>query len=98
MLYDKKWDKEVKVVDEVGQALLKAADFIEEYGWCQGRVEESDGRVCMLGAISYVTDGHWNSPYKKIASLLGVPGSVWNDRPERTAEEVTAFLRHAAYQ
>lgn len=105
MLYDTKWDKEVKVVDEVGQILLKMADYIEKHGWCQGRLENPCGAVCARGALFKVTT---NPVYQNVEARLSkcVGGERdpvnnvvnWNNAPERTKEEVVAMMRHAAYQ
>jgi hypothetical protein len=106
MLYDKKWDKEVKVVDEVGKMILKAADWLEEHGWCQGWMDDDRGRSCAMGAVWNVTKDMkiYVVAARRIgraASIdYGSPSSVvrWNDKPGRTAEEVMAIMRHAASQ
>jgi hypothetical protein len=107
MLYDKKWDKEVKV-DKVGQVLLKAADYIEKHGWCQKEAFSPDGRACMLGGIYAACGGEFRE-----AGLIDTPPNYdkaverivkfapelggWNDQPHRTKNEVVAVLRKAAY-
>ena len=104
MLYDKKWDKEVKVGDEVGQALLKAADYIEEHGHCKGVLYNDEGAVCFRGAFIKIEALELLDLAELRLKDLGVPhkgymGVVdWNNAPERTAEEVIAMMRHAAYQ
>jgi hypothetical protein len=45
--------------------LLKAADYIEEHGWCQNRPVTNDGRVCMTGAMLMVLCG---TPYLQAAT------------------------------
>lgn len=107
MLYDKKWDKEVKV-DEVGEVLLKAADYIEKYGWCQEAAFSPDGRACLLGGIYaacgglrrdaglYDTPPNYDKAVSRIAKFAPNLG-VWNDHPHRTKDEVVAVLRKAAY-
>lgn len=117
MLYDKKWDKEVKVVDEVGRVLLEAADYIDKHWWAQW-FRTLDGRVCAMGAIASVEGctgysassagnlPNYDNAANRILMALGRPLSAvapnvvgyWNDERGRTAEEVTALLRYAAYQ
>ena len=31
--------------------LLKAAQILDERGWCQGSLRDSEGRVCIAGAV-----------------------------------------------
>lgn len=107
MLYDKKWDKEVKV-DEVGEVLLKAADYIEKYGWCQSVAFSPDGRACLLGGIYAGCGGfsrdkvlpdvppNYDNAVSRVAKFAPDLG-YWNDQPCRTKDEVVAVLRKAAY-
>lgn len=88
-------------------AFLKAADYIEQHGWCQQVLQDMDGRVCLLGALSFVASGSLCS-----VRLVGQVGRylkrtgltkrgtavVWNDKPGRTKEEVVAVLRGAAME
>lgn len=83
--------------------LLKAADYIDGHGWCQGAIADEEGRVCAVGAITMVTGG-LDAPMGTrldvellLYKYLGeIPVPDWNDRPERTKEQVTAALRSAA--
>ena len=107
MLYDKKWNQEVKV-DEVGELLLKAADVVERKGWCQCRLRTPSGRVCVMGAV-LVAHGEdietpfYDHPYwldKAMGRIQNVTNRwppEWNDQGGRTAEEVVSVLRQAAY-
>jgi hypothetical protein len=64
------------VVDEVGQVLLKAADLIKERGLAKGTQRDTDGSLCVHGAIS--------------VALFGEPWKVGGDtEPE---ERLGAFL------
>lgn len=92
------------LVDETGQVLLDAADYIERHGWCQYIVEDNQGRVCIGGAISAAaSNSDQDDLYvyalvrldKYLHSYKLVP--FWNDTPGRTKEEVIAALRAAAY-
>ncbi len=105
MLYDKKWDKEIKVVDEVGQCLLRAADYMEKHGHCKGVSRDKSGRVCLMGSLLHSAGLEfwmWRKAVglpacRRLKKILGMELAKWNDMPERTAEEVTAMLRYAAY-
>ncbi len=105
MLYDTKWDKEV-LLDEVGEILLKAADYIDKHGWCQRRAFIGK-KACLLGAVAAVIDGGigtatitptaaYEKAYCRLAKLVSGMGN-WNDAPGRTKDEVVAVLRTAAY-
>lgn len=99
MLLDPKWDKEIKI-DEVAQVLLDAADYIDKHGWCQNKLEDDDGRVCVMGAL-YRVNTPW-SAYSKLFRHLSVNIKVldvpfWNDAHGRTKEEVVSVLRKVAY-
>ncbi len=96
MLYDKKWNQEAKV-DEVGERLLKAADYIEKHGWCQHILMDSKGRVCILGALGKVCVGDMTKENNRLREFVGPCVASWNNKPGRTVEEVTALLRNAAY-
>jgi len=70
MLYDVKWDKTVEVKLEPWRDILnKAADYIEEYGWCQRAMYAHVGDTrtpppaCMLGAIYVGGDHAFFDPY-----------------------------------
>lgn len=88
------------------QVLLDAADYMETHGHCKGRQEDSSGRVCLIGSLIKVTGSEKDRhPYVNEARLqferrMGIPdftGFLWNDRFERTSEEVIAAMRKVAY-
>ena len=79
------------------EILAEAARLVER-GWCQGTYRDTDGRVCLVGALNEASgrpctylDEAWN------AVCLEIPQgpSDWNDTPGRTAEEVATALRNA---
>lgn len=82
------------------QALLDAAQYIRDHGWCQGRFYDGD-RVCLLGALIVSTQGRQEYA-AAAAALYQANGPVssdahdWNDAPGRTKEEVIAALEQAA--
>lgn len=91
------------------QDLLHAAEFLEIYGWCQGRMGDLSGRVCAYGAIKEASGSdYFREPLYKFATHLGLlyragdirsmAGEVarWNDVPTRTKQEVLNALREAA--
>lgn len=81
-----------------------AADVLDEKGWCQGRYQNDKGEYCPAGAMIHYADS--------LLELEGVKGvdiamrilhdevnnyvTSWNDKPERTKEEVISALRSAA--
>lgn len=88
-------------------AFLKAADYIEQHGWCQKVLQDMDGKVCLLGALSFGgADGMCSVRLvEQVGRYLKRKGLtkrgtavVWNDKPGRTKEEVVAALRGAAME
>ena len=102
MLYDTKWDQQVKVVDELGQIMLKAADLLEKDGWCQHHLSNNEGAHCVRGALMEFGSAYVVLQAEQRLKAIGIPcddwyGIVsWNNAPERTAEEVINALRAAA--
>jgi hypothetical protein len=79
--------------------LLKAANYMEEHGWCQHREIDDHGRVCAYGAILKVAeDEDWGGKAAgRLRSYIGCGGiATWNDQPGRTEAEVIATMRAAA--
>ncbi|SRR5258706_12465283 len=96
MLWDPNKDK--KMVDEIGECYLKAIEVIEQRGWCQGRLMDNQGKLCIVGAIQ-MTNAPYNTKNYALRLLhrtLGLAGH-WNDAPERTKGEVIAKLKEIAY-
>lgn len=79
------------------KALRDAADYLEKNGWCQGRNETKDGRVCLVEALARVADPKTHlAAYDFLSTRYGgVALSRWNDAPGRTQAEVIAALREA---
>lgn len=94
------------VQEQVTEAdvLRRAADLLEEFGWCQRRWgSKAQGEMCATGAIREALAEYGFSkddlkPIVTVARLLGPPYSIisWHDTPGRTKAEVTAALRQAA--
>jgi hypothetical protein len=103
-----------------GRTLLKAARHIEEHGHCKHALSDSEGRVCLIGAVNMAvlevdslsdyTKIHGNNDKTDIVSkCLGILSdklrvdhnaggtiSGWNNKRERTAEEVIDLLKDCA--
>jgi len=101
MLSDPKWDEKVEVeLDDASLHLLRAIDYIEKHGWCQGTSFGPNDTVCIWGAL-YRTKTDTRLYFKasnRLRQLIGdrsIPN--WNDAKGRTKEEVIAKLREAAY-
>jgi hypothetical protein len=93
---------EVKVVTR-RDVLLRAADLLEEFGWCQGEFgSKEDGSFCLYGAVDTAHSDLTGKPgwaprefgiflHKRLGGCAS-----WNDDPGRTKAEVVARLREAA--
>lgn len=69
MLQVPSWDKKVEVeLDDISKHILRAADYINEHGWCQHLVETPGGAVCLQGALFKTMDpqGRWLGRYEKL--------------------------------
>ncbi len=80
----------LKIIREARKILL-------EKGWCRNFYEDITGRCCLIGAVikQDSPEDAESEVINLIAELvphksLNVTG--WNDRPERTKEEVIALL------
>ena len=85
--------------------LERAADLLEEFGWCQGQFgSKGYGSFCAIGAIFEASVDLSNRNFSALAAPLGYKDgsdlgaslSRWNDREGRTKEEVVALLRSGA--
>jgi hypothetical protein len=110
-LDEKKLGEQKVVLEPWRQALFNAADYIDEHGWCQGKIRDCDGSVCALGAIFAV--GSLNeggqalsragigaivhmSDYINDGSRMIYSIESWNDMHIRTKDDVTSALRGCA--
>ena len=91
------------------EILLKAADYLEENGWCQRDYAKYENNLpgspcCVMGAINFVATGHITGDTHASRQAVGLLGSTigtysvisWNDEHERTPKQVVAALREAA--
>lgn len=70
MLFDPKWDAEIKT-EPWRQLLLDAADLIDRIGWCQHTPRDDNGRVCAAEALRRVAyAGHDVATYAVAMSHL----------------------------
>ena len=82
----------------------KPSEIIQERGWIQGNLQDSNG-VCLLGAMDIACHGNvWtcsafnceskgSSLNGTLSTVLGERAYMWNNAPERTAEQVIALLQ-----
>ncbi|SRR5258706_882260 len=100
MLSDPKWDEKVEVeLDAASLHLLRAIDYIQQHGWCQGEAFGPNGTVCTLGALEKTKEGGgFINAVDRLKPFIG-GGAVhrWNDACGRTKEEVIKAMREAAY-
>ncbi len=80
--------------------LLRAAELIEQRGWCQGQ-SRCNGRICLVTAIGIAnlecSENHNERIFDTFRKYLNVPGlASWNDNPKRTKEEVINKLKECA--
>lgn len=81
------------------------ADELITRGWTQGWTEDSEGRVCLLGAAAYASGEYgnevgnlWTMPpalVEILNDLCVMRFTVWNDAPERTFDEVLRVAKEA---
>lgn len=81
----------------------RAADYIAEHGWMQGSFTNSEGEVCILGALHRVTERCFSAEdlvgqYLFAQGLWSGVGSIaiYNDAPTTTKEDVILALKRAA--
>ena len=101
-----------KPLSPVRMILLKAADVIEERGWCKYHLCDPHGQLCIAGAINVASSGdpYWSDKHDPYAALVLVTRSLhaegtlsisknaveWNNTQARTKEDVIGALRRAA--
>ena len=101
MLNDPNWDKKPEVeLDEDGCLLEQAADYMEQYGWCQGNYEKGEA-VCLAGAVLKVGEGRtrgYRDVWERIEEAVGNKCNIttWNDSICKTKEQAVNALRKAA--
>jgi hypothetical protein len=101
MFTDEKKHGEV-VIDEIGQLMLRAADYMEKHGHTKFEIRDRDtGAVCWAGALLRVSSNAVD--YGAIATRMGFPSSCaatmaveWNNHSDTTGEMVVARLRQFA--
>ena len=84
--------------------LERAADLLEEFGWCQDDYgSRREGTLCLFGAFQEARRDFglpmsgWSEDYLRPFRAVGILAPIWwNDRPGRTKAEVVAKLREAA--
>lgn len=93
---------------ETAAVLHRAADLLEERGWCQHTTrDDTDGRICAVTAVSDAALEFSADPREAVAAVVRhvcAPGDSrvrgalarWNDAPGRSRREVTDALRGAA--
>lgn len=95
---------------KVAEVLERAAEVIEERGWCQNDLYTADGRLCLMGAVDRVTrteagvflnameamDEYVIDNYAARRGIGLRPCVTWNDSADRTEHEVIDALRRCA--
>jgi hypothetical protein len=106
MFVDEKTLNIQPVIDSpVRNYLLGMIDVLERDGWCQHSLHDAMGRYCVLGAsyaVAYEGDVASKAAirYEAIMRLTRAVGVLdigyWNDRRERTKDQVIKALKVAA--
>jgi hypothetical protein len=86
----------------VADILDGAADYLEQHGRCRDQAHDSEGRLCLLAAVSQSRSALHATPIQLRASLsalrarIGIPGLVaWQDN-EASDQQVLDLLRRTA--
>lgn len=101
---------EEPTLDEAGKLLLKAADCIEANGHLRNDLGRPGKGFCVLGAVIYAESGDaqalnyglmfnpvMRDALARLRVVIGMDSEIgWNNRPERTKDEVVSALRAAA--
>lgn len=85
------------------------SDVLRRDGWCQFSWTDGEGRHCLSGAIGASSLGRGAQMKLKTAAGVAVHASalgtaaigyaiLWNDKKNRTAEEVIALLEKVEYK
>lgn len=98
-----KHDPQITARLEAADVLDRAAEYIDDYGWCQGNLGHYGGPRCALGAMEAFAmrdSERWDVALAALAAAagvrpLGVSIALWNDYRARQ-EDVTAAMRTAA--
>ncbi len=95
----------------VPDTLEKAAKILEQFGWCQGYMQDDRGCFCAAGAIDVASFGsaryfsrNADAPevlaaedaHDALRRHLGQEIPHWNDTPNRTKEQVISELLNCA--
>jgi hypothetical protein len=94
-------------ITDVAHTLREAAEYICEHGWVQNILSSTDGRVCAIGAIRRIGGTGDERTYDAVDALCeyldlpmatGIlhPVAIWNDAPERSAEDVILAMKRCA--
>lgn len=87
---------------KTSEVLRKAGDVLRERGWAQGRLVNSYGEVCAIGALQIAEHGFLAKEGDELVAALRLPlgdgmaVSIWNDHPARSRAEVEQLF-DAAY-
>lgn len=86
-------------MDETGRTLIRAAELIAKHGHIKGRLYSSDGRMCMYGAMVQANIDLMSDQERPMLEIFGSITAMvaWNNKRERTDQEVIDTLIAAAY-
>lgn len=95
-----------KHTTQIQHILFDAADAAQRRGWAKDKLIASDGRVCLVGAISATVTANYNdrleaadvmaATCQTLDSYLGQSADSYNDRYIRDAAHAQQVLGQAA--
>ncbi len=94
MLHDPRYD-----LDHVGRVMDRAADLLEECGWCRFPVRGSRPVTCVALAIGKMSDdlATQDAAHHRLHAFLGIDNTVfWNDHICKDQAQAVVALRGAA--
>ncbi len=73
----------VRDYESAGEAVRQAAELLRTRGWAQGRAQDSQGRLCLWGAILVATALQQDRLTVRDEAVSGVDRVVVEQYPER---------------
>jgi hypothetical protein len=97
----KRIDPSMATKEDCRELAAMAAQYLAENGWIQNSYGEHDGPRCMMGALYSCADQYdvfaVDDVFCDLTKVTNTPALTrWNDKPERTKEEVIGLLQDYA--
>lgn len=86
------------------QLLIRAADYMQQHGWCRKVNRTATGRVCVLGALAASVRGYcsyddpaYTDARIRLSRHLKMSVPVWNDKICESKAQAVKALTDAAH-